>query len=53
MNTGRYDVGVAVLDNVLYAVGGSGYDFDELANVFNACEKYDVETDTWSQIASK
>lgn len=48
MNSLRCEGGVGVLNDVLYAVGGSS----RLADL-DSCEKYDANTNTWSTIASK
>lgn len=42
------NAGVAVLDNVIYVVGGA-MEFVSL----DSCQKYDLESDTWSDIASE
>lgn len=49
MNKRRAGAGVAVINNVLYVVGGS----PDHKNSHKSCEKYDVETNTWEFIASK
>ena len=41
---GRWDHGVAHLNNFVYAVGG------ENISIVNSCERYDVLTDTWTQL---
>ncbi|KAI5638650.1 kelch motif domain-containing protein [Phthorimaea operculella] len=46
MSTPRHRVGVAVMDGLLYAVGGSaGNEYHK------SVECYDPETDTWSKVA--
>lgn len=49
MNQRRVGGGVAVLDDVLYVIGGS----KNYLHSLRSCEKYDVETNKWSRIASK
>lgn len=46
MNARRSGAGVGVVDNVLYAIGGHDGPL-----VRKSCEKYNVETDSWSTIA--
>lgn len=48
MNSRRSGAGVGVVDNTLFAVGGHDGPL-----VRKSCEKYCVETDTWSPIAGK
>ena len=48
MGTKRYGLGVAVLDGMLYAVGG----FDEHDNKFASVEKYNPATNTWLAVAA-
>jgi len=49
----RHGVGVGVLDGVLYCVGGHGDDEDgeTLKGCGKTVEKYNVDTNTWSQVA--
>jgi N-acetylneuraminic acid mutarotase len=44
MSTARWSLGVAVLDNILYAIGGS----DNRESYSNSVEVYDAVTDKWS-----
>lgn len=46
MNSRRSGAGVGVVDNTLYAIGGHDGPL-----VRKSCEKYCVETDTWSPVA--
>lgn len=48
LNSGRANASVAVVNDVLYVIGGTDGRED-----FNTCEKYDVRTNTWSDISSK
>jgi len=48
MSTARYAVGVDVLSNKLYAVGG----LDNNGNSLSSVERYDDMTDTWTAVAS-
>lgn len=45
LNTPRHRLGVAVLDGMIYAVGGS----DGMIHL-NSIERYDIETDTWTTL---
>ncbi|KAK7099633.1 kelch-like ECH-associated protein 1 [Littorina saxatilis] len=47
MNVPRNRVGVGVIDNMIYAVGGS-----QGQTHHNSAERYDPETETWSYISS-
>ena len=47
MNVKRGGVGLAVLDNCLYAVGGN-----DGSSSLDSCEKYCPFTDKWSLVAS-
>lgn len=48
MTSARLCAGVAVLNNVLYVIGGSNG-----SDLLKTCEKYDPETNIWTPIASK
>lgn len=46
MRVGRYNVGVGVLDGVLYAVGGK-----DGVNVFNSVEAYSPNAGVWTSVS--
>ena len=48
MNMPRKNVAAAVLDGVLYAVGGTNENYQDLVTV----EKFDFDTGMWSAAAS-
>lgn len=48
MNARRSGAGVGVVDDVLYAIGGHDGPL-----VRKSCEKYSVETDSWSPVAGE
>ena len=51
MATARYGFSFAVLDDKLYAAGGSAsVSADSLT--FNSMERYDPSTNTWEELAS-
>lgn len=52
MPTGRGGLGVAVLGNAIYAIGGRTSGSPCAGSPLATVERYDVATDTWSTVAS-
>jgi kelch-like protein 2/3 len=48
MQTARYGLGVGVINDVLYAVGGAN---KTVANVPHRVEAYDYTTNSWTTVA--
>ncbi|XP_006816404.1 ectoderm-neural cortex protein 1-like [Saccoglossus kowalevskii] len=46
----RYDIGVCKMDQVVYAIGGQ-INSPDVCNPVNLVERYEVETDEWSEVA--